>query len=286
MKKIDFKKAIQERTQSIPLSLLETEERIKNQIIVLDEIRDYINPLTNDEFAGLERTLLEEGINDPLIVWETTSTTAGIDNLGIVVYVLVDGHHRFKISKKHNLYFSIVLKKYASLELVKSAMLDKQLNRRNLTPEQVSYYRGLKYNISKAKQVGFEKHLNIASELSKEFGINEKTVRRDGVFAKGLDKLSPELKSAVLSGQVSLPKATIGFLSKLDTVEEIDNIGQIEALIDLEAQNESILLKKVETPVEKVLEIKQQIRDLASTELNKEECQRLINALNLLLPLL
>lgn len=151
MKKIDFKKAIQEKTQSIPLSLLETEERIKNQIIILDEIRDYISPLTNDEFAGLERTLFEEGITDPLIVWETTSKTAGINDLDAEVYVLIDGYHRFKISKKHNLPFSIVLKKYAMLDLVKAAMLDKKLNRRNLTPEQVSYYRGLKYNIFKAR---------------------------------------------------------------------------------------------------------------------------------------
>lgn len=286
MKKIDFKKAIQDRTQSIPLSLLETEERIKSQIIVLDEIRDYINPLTNDEFTGLERTLLDEGINDPLIVWETTSTAAGMDDLGTEVYVLIDGHHRFKISKKHNLPFSIILKKYETLELVKSAMLDKQLNRRNLTPEQVSYYRGLKYNISKAKQVGVEKQINIASELSKEFGINEKTVRRDGVFAKGLDKLSPELKTAVLSGQVNLPKATVSFLSKLDTIEEIDSISQIDDLIKIKAQNEEVLLEKIEISAEKVIEIKQQIRDLASTELSKNECQRLINALNELLPLL
>lgn len=286
MKKIDFKKAIQERTQSIPLSLLETEERIKSQIIVLDEIRDYINPLTNDEFTGLERTLLEEGINDPLIVWETTSTTAGIDDLATEVYVLIDGHHRYKISKKHTLPFSIVLKKYATLDSVKAAMLDKQLNRRNLTPEQVSYYRGLKYNISKAKQVGVEKQINIASELSKEFGVNEKTVRRDGIFAKGLDKLSPELKSSVLSGQVSLPKSTVSFLSKLGAVDEINSIDEIENLIKQEAENQPEKIQKPEPFTEKVVEIKQQIRELAQTELSREECQKLLTALNELLPLL
>lgn len=286
MKKIDFKKAIQERTQSIPISLLETEERIKSQIIVLDEIRDYINPLTNDEFTGLERTLLEEGINDPLIVWETTSTAAEIDDLATEVYVLIDGHHRYKISKKHNLPFSIVLKKYATLDLVKAAMLDKQLNRRNLTPEQVSYYRGLKYNISKAKQVGVEKQVNIASELSKEFGVNEKTVRRDGIFAKGLDKLSPELRTEVLSGQVSLPKSTVSFLSKLNAVDVISSIDEIENLIKQEANIQPETTQKPEFFIEKVVEIKQQIRELASTELNKEECQRLLTVLNELLPLL
>lgn len=286
MKKIDFKKAIQEKTQSIPLSLLETEERIKSQIIVLDEIRDYINPLTNDEFTGLERTLLEEGINDPLIVWETTSTAAEIDDLGTEVYVLIDGHHRFKISKKHNLPFAIVLKKYATLDLVKSAMLDKQLNRRNLTPEQVSYYRGLKYNISKAKQVGVEKQINIASELSKEFGVNEKTVRRDGIFAKGLDKLSPELRTEVLSGQVSLPKATVSFLSKLDAIDEISSIDEIENLLKQEADIQPEKTQKSESFIEKVVEIKQQIRELAQTELSREECQKLLTALNELLPLL
>lgn len=286
MKKIDFKKAIQERTQSIPLSLLETEERIKSQIIVLDEIRDYINPLTNDEFAGLERTLLQEGINDPLIVWETTSTTAEIDDLGTVVYVLIDGHHRFKISKKHNLSFSIVLKQYASLDLVKSAMLDKQLNRRNLTPEQVSYYRGLKYNISKAKQIGVEKQINIANELSKEFGVNEKTIRRDGTFATGLDKLSPELRTEILSGQTHLPKATVGVISKLANVNNINSLAEIEQIIAPIAQKEQISIENDAQLPEKVSLIKQQVRELASAELSKETCQNLINALNELLPLL
>lgn len=286
MKKIDFKKAIQERTQSIPLSLLETEERIKSQIIVLDEIRDYINPLTNDEFAGLERTLLQEGINDPLIVWETTSTTAEIDDLGTAVYVLIDGHHRFKISKKHNLSFSIVLKQYATLDLVKSAMLDKQLNRRNLTPEQVSYYRGLKYNISKAKQVGVEKQINVASELSKEFGVNEKTIRRDGAFATGLDKLSSELRTEVLSGQTHLPKAAVGIISKLANVKNINSLEEIEQIIAPIAQKEQISIENDAQLPEKVSLIKQQVRELASAELSKETCQNLINALNELLPLL
>ncbi len=286
MKKIDFKKAIQERTQSIPISLLETEERIKSQIIVLDEIRDYINPLTNDEFTGLERTLLEEGINDPLIVWETTSTTAGMDVLGTEVYVLIDGHHRFKISKKHNLPFSIVLKKYATLDLVKAAMLDKQLNRRNLTPEQVSYYRGLKYNMYKAKQVGVEKQINIASELSKEFGVNEKTVRRDGIFAKGLDKLSPELRTEVLSGHINLPKATVGVISKFVNVNNINSLEEIEQMITPIAQKEHIVLENDFLLPEKVSFIKQQVRELASAELSKETCQNLITVLNELLPLL
>lgn len=284
MKKIDFKKAIQERTQSIPVSLLETEERIKNQIIILDEIRDYISPLSDEEFGGLERTLLEEGINDPLVIWETTSSAANIDSKDSTVYVLIDGHHRFKVSKKHNLPFSIVLKKYPTMEVVKAAMLDKQLNRRNLTPEQVSYYRGLKYNIFKAKQVGVEKQVNVASELSKEFGVNEKTIRRDGAFASGIDKLSPEFKADVLKGKVDLPKNTVGVIAKLENVSNINSIEEVEALVALKPT--PVVIINEQPNLEKAIVIKKQIRELATTDLSKKECEQMLQAINELILLL
>lgn len=280
MKKIDFKKAIQEKTQSIPLSLLETEERIKSELIVLDELRDFIHPLTTDEFFGLERTLLEEGITDPLIIWETSPEVAGIVTDKPLVYILMDGHHRYKVSRKHQLPFKIVLKKYATLDEVKTAMLDKQLNRRNLTPEQVSYYRGLKYNRMKEGQVGIEKHLNVASTLSKEFGVNEKTVRRDAAYAKGLDKLAPEFKQEVLAGQTQLPKSAIGVLAKIENLQPISTITELEELVFDEAKKPAVSQRSGVA----IEELKNQVRVLASKDFTKSECVQLIKTLETLLP--
>lgn len=284
MKKIDFKKAIQTKTQSIPLSLLEAEEQIKSQIRIIDEIRDYINPLTNDEFHGLERTLLEEGITDPLIIWETTAKNAGIDETESMVYILIDGHHRYKISKKHQIPFQIVLKKYPSMDAVKAAMLDKQLNRRNLTPEQISYYRGLKYNMLKGSQIGGDKQINVANTLSKEFGVNEKTVRRDGTFADGLDKLAPNLKQEVLSGQAQIPKAAVSLIAKMNNVSNIENIEELEQIINPIKQEPSNGHSKEK--VDEISSIKIQVRTLANKDFSKTDCEEMIKSLQSLLTLL
>ena len=38
-------------------------------IIVNEELKAYIDPLTPDEFAALERSILTEGCRDALVLW-------------------------------------------------------------------------------------------------------------------------------------------------------------------------------------------------------------------------
>lgn len=287
MKKIDFKKAIQDKTKSIPVSLMETEEKIKSQIIILDEIRDFISPLSVEELSGLERTLLEEGITDPLILWETSPQTVDLDSSEALVYVLIDGHHRYGISKKHGLDFRFVIRNYNSMDEVKSAMLDKQLNRRNLTPEQISYYRGLKYNRQKATQVGTEKTVNVATALAKEFGVNEKTIRRDAAFASGLDKLATPLKQEVLAGDKKLPKSTISSLAKLAAqTTSIDSIQQLESIIKDDNTESIITITTNNDDSAKVSSIKSFVKEKANSDFNKNDCAEMIKQLNELMKLL
>ena len=48
-------------------------------IVVNEELKAYIDPLTPDEHAALERSILAEGCRDALVLWGN---------------VLVDGHNR------------------------------------------------------------------------------------------------------------------------------------------------------------------------------------------------
>lgn len=51
-----------------------------------------------------------------------------------------------------------------------------------------------------------------AGRIGKQYGVGEKTVRRDADFAKGLDaddEVSPGIKDAVLKGEVKAPKETL-----------------------------------------------------------------------------
>lgn len=283
MKKDIFKKAIQKNTEAIPLSLLETESKIKNEFIILDELRDFISPLSKEESEGLEQDIIKDGISDPLIIWETTPKVAGLKNEETkTVYVLVDGHNRYRISQKYNLDFRIILRNYKDIQEVKDSMLNKQLNRRNLTLEQISYYRGLKYNIIIKNQEGLPKTVNVAFNLAQEFKVNEKTIRRDAEFAKGLNKLTPELRQDVLTGKAKVNKSDIVNLAKVNT-------GETQSLSSADEITKTIKKDKIKShPIDdnkplniNALEIS--IRELAMNKLDKQLCLILLDKINILM---
>ncbi len=283
MKKDIFKKAIQKNTEAIPLSLLETESKIKKEFIILDELKDFISPLSKEESEGLEQDIIKDGISDPLIIWETTPEVVGLKNSKAkTVYVLIDGHNRYRISQKYNIDFRIILRSYDDIQEVKDSMLNKQLNRRNLTLEQISYYRGLKYNNVIKSQEGSPKIINVAFNLAKEFKVNEKTIRRDAEFAKGLDKLTPALRHDVLAGKTKVNKSDIVNLAKVNT-------GESQSLSSADEITKTIKKDKIEShPIEdnkplniNALEIS--IRELAMNKLDKQLCLILLDKINALM---
>ncbi len=91
-------------------------------LIINEELKNLLPPLSPEEFAGLEESILKDGCLSPLIVWNDT---------------LVDGHNRYEICTKHQIPFgtqNIVLE---SLDDAKFWAWKHQENRRNLT----DYYR-------------------------------------------------------------------------------------------------------------------------------------------------
>ncbi|QPF72931.1 plasmid replication/partition related protein [Roseateles sp. DAIF2] len=88
-------------------------------ITVLDELRVYIDPLTPDEYAALERSILAEGCRDALVLWGE---------------VLVDGHNRYSICSKHGLPFQTMQNtRFQSMEDVHLWMIDQHLGRRSVS---------------------------------------------------------------------------------------------------------------------------------------------------------
>lgn len=81
------------------------------------EFKNLIPPLTDDEYKGLEASILEEGCRDALILWGDT---------------IVDGHNRYEICTKHNIAFNTVQMDFDSRNAVKLWMMHNQLARRNL----------------------------------------------------------------------------------------------------------------------------------------------------------
>lgn len=82
-----------------------------------EEFKSLIPPLSADEYAGLEKSLLDEGCRDALVLWGD---------------VLIDGHNRYEICTKYHIPFETVKKDFASRDEVLLWMIDTQFSRRNL----------------------------------------------------------------------------------------------------------------------------------------------------------
>ena len=88
-------------------------------IVVNEELKAYIEPLTPDEHDALERSILTEGCRDALVLWGN---------------VLVDGHNRYGICQKHGLPFHTVQNpRFQSMEDVHLWMIDQHLGRRSVS---------------------------------------------------------------------------------------------------------------------------------------------------------
>lgn len=219
----DFMSGIKKATAQLPSSAFSEVEKIKKQLIILEELRQFITPLTTDELAILEANILSQGCKDPLAVWETTRKAAGLDDTDEMAYVLIDGHNRYTICQKYTIDFKIVLLKFDDLEKVKDYMIDFQLGRRNLSPEQLSFFRGLRYNREKGRKGKYDREeggIDISKQLADEFKVSQRTIKNDGNFAKGISKFSPELRQQVLAGNATLNKTTIQELGKREDVAE------------------------------------------------------------------
>ena len=88
-------------------------------IVVQEDLKTYIDPLTPDEYDALERSLLAEGCRDALVLWGE---------------ILVDGHNRYGICRKHGLPFNTVQNpRFRTLEDVHLWMIDQHLGRRSVS---------------------------------------------------------------------------------------------------------------------------------------------------------
>lgn len=85
------------------------------------DLRDLLPPLTKEEFEQLEKNIIKDGCQSPIITWDD---------------YIVDGHNRYKICTKHNINFDEIVLGYETKDDIIQWMVDTQLGRRNLTPIQ------------------------------------------------------------------------------------------------------------------------------------------------------
>ena len=155
-------------------------------IIIDREFKALIPPLAPEERTQLESNILAEGCRDPLVVWGGQS-------------VLLDGHNRFEICQRLNIKFRVEELQITSREHAYNWIINNQLGRRNLHPDQASYLRGKRYNMEKVKQGTRNQHVEkdqndtfqpTADKLAAEYKVGAATIKRDGKYAQAVDTLA------------------------------------------------------------------------------------------------
>lgn len=138
-----------------------SESEVKN-IVIDEEFRTNIPPLSLDELQQLEANLVADGCRDPLVVWypdqpesfKCYADQVGKDkhkecdvgpgdgvwtcktcDYGVAPYepTLIDGHNRFEICRRLGIEFEAVLMEFADRDEVMLWQIDNQLGKRNLT---------------------------------------------------------------------------------------------------------------------------------------------------------
>ena len=200
---------------------------------IIDEEFKYLLPeLDEESFESFVANIIENGCRDAVIVWND---------------IIIDGHIRYDICIKNDIPFNTVEKEFASREEALIWIVSNQISRRNLTPIQLCYFRGLHYRADR-KLIKNESGINQYSEvklqnatkpknpatatrLADKYSVSRDTIIRDSKVSEAIDgigKVSPEAKSKILSGKVKLEKKA---LAELVTMSDED-LAEVAAEID------------------------------------------------------
>lgn len=176
-------------------------------ITINPELRDYIDPLTTQEFLALERSLLKEGCRDALVLWGET---------------LIDGHNRYTICQKHGIPFQTKQNdQFGSIEDVMLWMIDNHLARRSVSNFQRGVLALRKKEIITERRKQQSKQEKVAEaelavkepdpvsvetrdEIAKVSGLSKPAVAQIEKIRKAA---TPELVEAVRAGTISINTA-------------------------------------------------------------------------------
>ncbi len=189
-------------------------------IKINEVLRSYIDPLTEIEFAALERSLLAEGCRDALVLWGD---------------VLIDGHNRYAICRQHGISFKTLQNtSFEAIDDVLLWMIDNHLARRSVS----NFQRGVlalrkkdivsaKIALQMSKLESAPSHsesapspLSTREDVAKEARLSSKTIVQIEKIQRGA---TLELVDAVRSGTISIHAAAT--ISSLSEAQQLSALG-------------------------------------------------------------
>lgn len=180
------------------------------------------------EYLALEESIKAEGCRDPLTVWKGCN-------------VVLDGHTRRELCIGHKKQVKVRDVELEDENAAKEYILHIQRQRRNLTREAMSYFRGAEYNAIKQARGGKRERKSkgqsdprrtTAVQLAEKYGVSEKTIKRDAVFALVIDKIAadygdPEVKRKLLGADVRLTQGLASVLYRMPTADRKKAVDEL-----------------------------------------------------------
>ena len=230
-----------------------------DDLVVDKEFEELLPVLTPEEFERLEQNVLKNGMLDPIKVWEEASTGK---------YIIIDGHNRYKILKKHNIGFKywedykiMYADELPTRDDVKRWMLEQQLGRRNLSEaekyEIVQKFKGVfEQKAKKNQSLGGEGSANLPKvdtrkEMAKATGVSEGTYRKmDIVMKSDNEDLKQKLREKKVSVDAAYKEVKSAEQKPITVKQQIDRldkrINDIDKTIEsLQAEKEEIIQRRV-----------------------------------------
>jgi len=170
------------------------------KILIDQEFKGLMPPLSEEEYELLEKSIVAEGCRDAIVTWHQ---------------YLIDGFNRYAICLKHNLPYKTCPKTFSNKNEAKEWIIRNQLARRNLLPhERIRLALLLKPTIEekaeermkagKANPVTNSAQGRTRKKVAEAAGVSEDTIRKSEIIEK---EASPEVKEAVRKGKMSVNKA-------------------------------------------------------------------------------
>jgi len=204
------------------------------------EFAALIPRLRDDEMCGLEAQLVAEGCRDPLVVW------AGRN-------ILLDGHNRLSICKRHGLAYATTEMELASRDEARLWILQNQASRRNLSDDQRAIIldeiveqqsvvvRARQLAVARARKAAKKAGVPVPvpedvsntekaapidtrAEISAQHRISERKVK----YARLLRRADPQAAQAVKAGDVLLADA-VRAVKKREMAEQLGGIAAMKA---------------------------------------------------------
>ncbi len=202
------------------------------------DFKHLIRPLKRKEYLQLESNLLADGCREPITTWNG---------------IIVDGHNRYEICKRHNIPFTIHEIDFDCKEAAIAWICANQLGRRNITEETRKFLIGMQYESEKIvnskrnarglnqysaedypgddyteySDTWINSHIT-AERIAQDNHISNGTVQKYARYTRALEEIGrkePQLVPKILSGQYKISHKNLIELSNLSD-EEVKRINR------------------------------------------------------------